>query len=224
MMKIYWKLLFISLLIGICIYGILFGVSNLLEFHYSYKTYSPLFGVIASIVYFTFKLEEIQNLNFRRNYEAEISKNLNISEIEFTQIFKEQKSLFIHIPFGLISLSFGIYLIVNKYIAGIAFIVIGIILLYIAFRTKVIYVKFSKEGIYTSDFGFIYFKHIETIEFYRHYGQTHSAYMKIFMKNHPLYKMKEPFLLQSISACEKRKELVNLLRNKTEKPIKNFGI
>lgn len=223
-MKIYWKFLLISLVIGFVTYGILYAVSNWLRFHYSYKTYSPIIAVIAALVFFSFKLEEKNKFKFRQNYESEISKKLNISNVEFTQIFKEQKSLAVHLPLGLISVTFGIYLLLNKYIAGILFVMVAAGFLYMALRKKVIYIKIAKEGIYTRDFGFIYFKHIEKIDFYSRYGKTYSAYMKIFMKNHPLYKMKEPFLLQSISACENREELVSLLINKTEKPIRNFGI
>lgn len=224
MMKINWKLLLISFFIGIITYGILFLISSQLNFHYSYHIYSPIIAVIVPIIFFTFKLEEFNKKEFRQNYESEISKKLNSSEIEFIQIFKEQKSLFVHLPLGLGAAIFGIYLLINKYIAGILFVMTGAGFLYMALRKNVIYVKISKEGIYTSDFGFLYFKHIEKIDFYRRYGQTHSAYMKIYMKNHQLYKMKEPFLLQSISACENRNELVSLLINKTDKPGRNYGI
>lgn len=224
MKSTHWKLLIISFFVGILAYGILFAISYVSGFHYSYKTYSPIIAIITAILFFTFKLEEFNKNEFRIIYESEISKKLNISEIEFRQIFKEQKSLLIHLPLGFGAAIFGIYLLFNKYIAGILFVMTGTGFLYMALRKKVIYIKLAKEGIYTNDFGFLYFKHIEKIDFYRHYGQTHSAYMKIYMKNHQLYKMKEPFLLQSISACENRKELVKLLMDKTEKTGKNYGI
>lgn len=224
MMKINWKFLLISFIMAIATYGILYAVSNLLEFHYSYRTYSPIIAVIISIIFFTFKLEEFNKKEFRKNYESEISKKLNLSEVIYYKTFSDEKSHIVHIPMGILSLGYGIYFLWNKYIAGILCLMVAAGFLYMSFRKKVVYVQLSKEGIYTSDFGFLYFKHIEAIDFYRTYGRTYSAYMKIYMKNHQLYKMKEPFLLQSISACKNRKELVSLLINKTDIPIRNYDI
>ncbi len=71
--------------------------------------------------------------------------------------------------------------------------------------------RISKNGVWTKEFGLIYFRHIERFEFYRYIGKHSSERLKIYIKNIKLYEMDKPFLEQAISHIDNYGNLKNNL-------------
>lgn len=79
-------------------------------------------------------------------------------------------------------------------------------------KSKLVF-RISKNGIWTAEFGFIYFRHIERFEFYRYIGKHSSERLKIHIKNYKIYKMEMPFLELTISRLDNYGDLKNILDN-----------
>lgn len=137
---------------------------------------------------------------FRQNYEDKISKKLEIGKEEFYIDFYNTKLPIGTTIFGGLLLLYGLYTSIKIHtFYGLLIIFFSLFCIYGGLKkTKVVF-KISKNGIWTEEFGFIYFRHIDHFEFYRYVGKTSSEYLKIYIKDHKLYKMEEPYLEQSIS-------------------------
>ena len=151
---------------------------------------------------------------FRRNYEDHISKKLELGKEEFYCDYYETKQPFGLAIFGFLMLVFALYIIFKTYILyGILLIIIGCFFIYGRLKKSKLVFRISKNGIWTAEFGFIYFRHIERFEFYRYIGKHSSERLKIHIKNYKIYKMEMPFLEQAISHMDNYGNLRNTLYN-----------
>lgn len=149
---------------------------------------------------------------FRRNYEDHISKKLEVGKEEFYRDYYETKQPFGLAIFGFLILLFAFYIILKTYILyGISLIIIGSFFIYGGLKKSKLVFRISKNGIWTAEFGFIYFRHIEHFEFYRYVGKHSSERMKIHIKNYKIYKMEMPFLEQAISHIDNYGNLKEIL-------------
>lgn len=151
-------------------------------------------------------------LNFRKNYEDHISKKLEIEKEVFKTDFYETSQPFGLVIFGFLMLLCALYIIFEIHIFyGLLMIITALFFMYGGLKKSRLVFRISKNGIWSSEFGFIYFRHIERFEFYRYIGKHSSEQMKIYMKNYQLYQMEIPFLQQPISHIEHYGNLKNLL-------------
>nr|WP_314492596.1 hypothetical protein [uncultured Chryseobacterium sp.] len=151
---------------------------------------------------------------FRRNYKDHISKKLKLGKDEFYCDYYETKQPFGLAIFGFLMLVFALYIIFKTYILyAISLIIIGCFFIYGGLKKNKLVFRISKYGIWTAEFGFIYFRHIERFEFYRHIGNHSSERLKIHIKNYKIYKMEMPFLEQAISHIDNYGNLRNTLDN-----------
>ena len=149
---------------------------------------------------------------FRQKYEDNISKKLEINKEEFYDDNYETKQ-----PFGLAILGFvmflyGLYVMFKiQILYGLFIIIPSLFFIYGGFKKSKSVFKISKNGIWTKEFGFIYFRHIERFEFYRYVGKYSSERLKIHIKNYQLYEMVKPYLEQGISHIDNYGNLKNKL-------------
>jgi len=149
---------------------------------------------------------------FRKNYEDHISKKLEVGKEQFYSDHYEAKQPFGLAIFGFLMLVFAIYILLKVHILyGMSLIIIGFFFMYGGLKKSKLVFRISKNGIWTAEFGFIYFRHIEHFEFYRYIGKHSSEVMKIHIKNYKIYKMERPFLEQPISHIDKYGNLKNTL-------------
>ncbi|MCU7613447.1 hypothetical protein N0B16_03265 [Chryseobacterium sp. GMJ5] len=153
-------------------------------------------------------------LIFRRNYEDHISKKLVIEKEVFETDFYETRQPFGLVIFGFLMLLYTLYIIFEIHILYELFMIItALFFMYGGLKRSKLIFRISKNGIWSAEFGFIYFRHIERIEFYRYIGKHSSEQMKIYIKNYQLYQMEIPFLEQPISHIEHYGNLKNLLEH-----------
>ncbi|KQT21008.1 hypothetical protein ASG22_16475 [Chryseobacterium sp. Leaf405] len=151
---------------------------------------------------------------FRCNYENKISKKLEIDKEQFYSNYYETKQPFGLAIFGFLMLVFALYILLKiNTLYGILLIIIGCFFIYGALKKSKLVFRISKNGIWTPEFGFIYFRHIERFEFYRYIGKNSSERMKIHIKNYKIYKMEIPFLEQAISHIDNYGSLKEKLNN-----------
>lgn len=155
---------------------------------------------------------------FRKNYEDHISKKLEIGKEQFYIDYYETKQPFGLAIFGFLMLVFALYIILKVHtLYGILLTIIGLFFIYGGLKKSNLVFRISKNGIWTVEFGFIYFRHIERFEFYRYIGKHSSERLKIHIKNYKLYKMELPFFEQQISHIDNygnlKEELHNALAN-----------
>ncbi|MCX8524644.1 hypothetical protein OF897_12045 [Chryseobacterium formosus] len=151
---------------------------------------------------------------FRRNYEDHISKKLRVGKEEFYHDYYETKQPFGLTIFGFLVLIFALYILIKTHtLYGISLIITGCFFIYGGLKKSKLVFKISKNGIWTAEFGFIYFRHIERFEFYRYIGKHSSERLKIHIKNYKIYKMEMPFLELTISHLDNYGDLKNILNN-----------
>lgn len=151
---------------------------------------------------------------FRRNYEDHISKKLEVGKEEFHSDYYETKQPFGLAIFGFLILVYALYIILKIHtFYGISLIIIGCFFIYGGLKKSKLVFRISKNGIWTAEFGFIYFRHIERFEFYRYIGKHSSERLKIHIKNYKIYKMEMPFLEKAISNIDNYGNLKNILNN-----------
>jgi len=151
---------------------------------------------------------------FRRNYEDHISKKLKVGKEEFHNDYYETKQPFGLAIFGFLMLVFALYILLKIHILyGISLIIIGLFFIYGGLKKSKLVFRISKNGIWTAEFGFIYFRHIERFEFYRYIGKHSSEQLKIYIKNYKIYKLEMPFLELAISRIDNYGDLKNILDN-----------
>ncbi|KFF03868.1 hypothetical protein [Chryseobacterium luteum] len=152
---------------------------------------------------------------FRRNYEGTISKKLEIEKEEFHSDYYETKQPFGLAIFGGLMFLSALYIMLLKshILYGFLIITIGLFFIYGGLKRSKLIFRISKNGIWTDEFGFIYFRHIERFEFYRYIGKHSSERLKIYIKNYKIYKMEKPFLEQQISHIDNYGNLKNILDN-----------
>lgn len=150
---------------------------------------------------------------FRRNYEGKISKKLAIYQEEFHHDFYTSKPVGLAVLGSLLFL-LALYFIFNAYIFyGIFIMIISLSFLYNSLKKRKLALRISKNGIWTAEFGFIYFRHIQYFEFYRHIGKYSSERMKIYMKDYKMYNMEMPFLELHISHIDQYGSLKKIIDN-----------
>ena len=136
----------------------------------------------------------------RQKYEDHISKKLEIKKEKFDDDFYETKQ-----PLGLAFLGFimflyGLYVMLKIQIFyGFFIITPSLLFMYGGLKKPKLVFRISKNGIWTKEFGFIYFRHIERFECYRYIGKYSSERLKIYVKNYKIYEMVKPYLEQGIS-------------------------
>ena len=149
---------------------------------------------------------------FRRNYEGNISKKSEIDREEFHHDFYETKPPFGLAVFGLLMLLPALYSMFKGHtFYGILIMTAGLFFIYGGLKKRKLVFRVSKNGIWTAEFGFIYFRHIERFEFYRYIGKHSSERLKIHMKNYKMYRMERPFLEQQVSHIDGYGNLRNIL-------------
>ena len=125
---------------------------------------------------------------FRQNYEDKISKKLEIGkEVFYIEYFNSKLPIGLTILGGILLL-YGIYTSIKIHTGyGLLLIFYSLFLIYGGLKNTKVVFKISKNGIWTTEFGFIYFRHIEYFEFYRTVGKFSSEQVKIYIKNYSLY-------------------------------------
>ncbi|SHE37138.1 hypothetical protein [Pedobacter caeni] len=153
-----------------------------------------------------------QRLKFRQSYENNISTKLEIDKEQFYRDYYETKQPLILSIFGILMFLYGLYILFEiNTIYGILIILISLFPVYRGFKRNKIVFRISKKGIWTAEFGFIYFRHIDRFEFQLHTGKFSSERIKIYMKNYKAYHMEMPFLEQHISHIDNCSELKTLI-------------
>ena|GEM_PF-1563539 len=159
--------------------------------------------------------EMMKNRNykaFRSNYEGKISKKLEIDREEFYHDFYIGKPPFGLAVFGFLLFMLALYFMFNTHwMYGIFIMIPGLFFLQGSFKKKELALRVSKNGLWTAEFGFIYFRHIDHFEFYRYIGKYSSERMKIHIKNYKMYPMEMPFLEQHISHIDRYGDLKSIL-------------
>lgn len=151
---------------------------------------------------------------FRRNYEDHISKKLEVGKEKFYSDYYETKQPFGLAISGFLVLMFALYILIKTHtVYGISLIIIGCFFIYGGLKKSKLVFRIYKNGIWTAEFGFIYFRHIERFEFYRYIGKHSSERLKIHIKNYKIYKMEMPFLEQAISHIDNYGDMKNILDN-----------
>ncbi|WP_100074972.1 hypothetical protein [Chryseobacterium camelliae] len=149
---------------------------------------------------------------FRSNYEGKISKKLEIDREEFYHDFYIGKPPFGLAVFGFSLFMLALYFMFNAHwMYGIFIMIPSLFFLQGSFKKKELALRVSKNGLWTAEFGFIYFRHIDHFEFYRYIGKYSSERMKIHMKNYKMYPMEMPFLELHISHIDRYGDLKNIL-------------
>ena len=98
---------------------------------------------------------------FRSNYENHISKKLEVGKEEFYNDYYETKKPFGLANYGCLMLVYALYIILKIHtLYGISLIIIGSVFIYGGLKKSKLVFRISKNGISTSKFGFIYFRHI----------------------------------------------------------------
>lgn len=161
--------------------------------------------------------EMMKNRNykaFRSNYEGKISKKLEIDREEFYHDFYIGKPPFGLAVFGFSLFMLALYFMFNAHwMYGIFIMIPSLFFLQGSFKKKELALRVSKNGLWTAEFGFIYFRHIDHFEFYRYIGKYSSERMKIHMKNYKMYTMEMPFLELHISHIDRYGDLKSILDN-----------
>ena len=149
---------------------------------------------------------------FRQNYENNISKNLDIHKEEFYDDNYEIKQPYGLAILGFIMFLYGLYVMLKiQILYGFFIITPSLFFIYGGLKKPKLVFKISKNGLWTKEFGFIYFRHVERFEFYRYVGKYSSERLKIYIKNYKLYKMQNPYLEQGISHIDNYGNLKNNL-------------
>ena len=149
---------------------------------------------------------------FRQNYEKNISKKLEINKEEFDFDYYETKQPIGLTIFGGLLLLYGLYIMFKIHtIYGLLIIISSLFFIYGGLKKPKLVFRISKNGVWTKEFGLIYFRHIERFEFYRYIGKHSSERLKIYIKNNKLYEMDKPFLEQAISHIDNYGNLKNNL-------------
>jgi len=149
---------------------------------------------------------------FRQNYEDHISKKLEIKKEEFYDDNYETKQPFGLAILGFIMILYGLYVMLKIQIFyGLFIITPSLFFIYGGLKKPKLVFRISKNGIWTKEFGFIYFRHIERFECYRYVGKYSSERLKIYIKNYKLYEMVKPYLEQGISHIDNYEHLKNKL-------------
>lgn len=149
---------------------------------------------------------------FRQNYEDNISKKLEINKEEFYDNNYETKQPFGLAIFGFLMFLYGLYVMLKIHIFyGLFLIISSLFFINGGLKKPKLVFRISKNGIWTKEFGFIYFRHIERFEFYRYVGKYRSERLKIYIKNYKLYEMVKPYLEQGISHIDNYGNLKNNL-------------
>lgn len=149
---------------------------------------------------------------FRRNYEGNISKKSEIDREKFHHDFYETNPPLGVAVFGLLMLLSALYIMFKAHtFYGILIMTAGLFFIYGGLKKRKLVFRVSKNGVWTAEFGFIYFRHIERFEFYRYIGKHSSERLKIHMKNYKMYRMEMPFLEQQVSHIDGYGNLRNIL-------------
>ena len=121
---------------------------------------------------------------FRQNYEKNISKKLEINKEEFDFDYYETKQPIGLTIFGGLLLLYGLYIMFKIHtIYGLLIIISSLFFIYGGLKKPKLVFRISKNGVWTKEFGLIYFRHIERFEFYRYIGKHSSERLKIYIKN-----------------------------------------
>lgn len=162
---------------------------------------------------------------FRQNYENNISKKLEIEKEAFYDDNYETRQPFALSVFGFVMFFYGLYLLLKIQVYyGLIIIIPNLYFIYGGLKKPKLVFRISKNGIWTKEFGFIYFRHIERFEFYRNVGKHTSEQLKIYIKNYKLYEMVNPYLQQGISHIENFENLKNKLNEALATANKQNGI
>lgn len=149
---------------------------------------------------------------FRQNYENNISKKLEIEKEKFYDENYETKQPFGLAIVGFIMFFYGLYVLLKiQLFYGLFVIIPSLFFIYGGLKKPKLVFRISKNGIWTKEFGFIYFRHIDRFEFYRYVGKHSSERLKIYIKNYKLYQMVKPYLEQGISHIDNYEKLKNKL-------------
>ncbi len=152
--------------------------------------------------------------NFRQNYRDQISKKLDIENEVFIKEYIEIKQPIGLAIFGLALGVYSFYLITHgALIFGVIVLASSIFFTYRGIKKRQIVFKVSKNGIWTPEYGFIYYRHIERFEPYRYIGIHTAIKLKIYIKDFKKYKMTAPFLEVSLSQIDQNKDLEQTIIN-----------
>ncbi|RKO69641.1 hypothetical protein D7322_20435 [Sphingobacterium puteale] len=148
--------------------------------------------VLINVYYFMSWFEDTKKMKFIQRYEIIHQRALSKTVINYKVTFTVSPNILFTLIFGLVICFSAIGIFREQSIAGIFVLFIGVKFTLMPFKEKTA-VRLAPNGIWTSDYQFIFINDIQEICFRRYLGKN-SSKMSMKIKDPALYGMKDPYL------------------------------
>jgi len=190
-------------------YNVLYIVTNLLLYYpFDMKSTGLSFCAIGltliNLYYFLEWKKDTKKGEFVQKYKAVHQRSLSKATINYKETYTVSSSILATMIFGLIICFSGIGMIYEKSIFGVFVLFIGGKFLLIPFTEKTT-IKLAPNGIYMSDYQFVFINDIQEINFKRHLGKS-KCEMFLKIKDPTLYGLKDSHIAVPIGGDMKQVE------------------
>lgn len=178
-------------------YNVVYVVSSLLLYYqFEMKSTGLRFCVIGltliNLYYFLEWKKDAKKREFIQKYKAVHQRSLNKATINYKETYTVSYSTLPMILFGSIICFSGIGILYEKSIFGVFILFLGGHFLLTPFSAKTI-IKLAPNGIYMSDYQFVFVNDIQEINFKRYLGKSKSE-MLLKIKDPALYNLEDPHI------------------------------
>ncbi|WP_343559358.1 hypothetical protein [Sphingobacterium sp.] len=197
-------------------YNVMYVVSSLLLYYrFEMKSTGLSFCVIGltliNLYYFLEWKKDAKKREFIQKYKAVHQRSLSKGTINYKETYTVSQSILAMMIFGSIICFSGIGMLYEKSIFGVFILLLGGHFLLTPFSTKTI-IKLAPNGIYMSDYQFVFVNDIQEINFKRYPGKSKSE-MLLKIKDPALYNLEDSHIAVPIGADMKEiKQLIAVMK------------
>ena len=190
-------------------YNVLYVVGSLLMYYpFDMKSTGLSFCVVGltliNLYYFLEWKEDAKKEKFVQKYKAVHQRSLSKATINYKETYTVSSSMLAMMIFGSIICFSGIGMFYEKSIFGVFVLFIGGKFLLIPFTEKTT-IKLAPNGIYMSDYQFVFINDIQEINFKRYLGKS-KCEMFLKIKDPALYGLKDSHIAVPIGGDMKQVE------------------
>ncbi|MGJ1430307.1 hypothetical protein ACR79M_01545 [Sphingobacterium spiritivorum] len=200
------RLIIDPLLFGAISFGLLILLTYLFRFDKNVTMECLAIATIIIVLRVSYLLDADSAKHFRQHYSQIHEKKLSNEKFNYHHEYYERPSFYFFLIFGTFVGAYGVFVLLEKYVFGFVLLIIGGGYIYHILKPQKS-IKIAANGVWSTDFGFIYLNDIKKFEYYFSNGKFSSKHIKIYMQNPDLYKMKLPYLIVSMPNIEKENSL-----------------
>ena len=166
--------------------------------------------VLINVYYIMSWFEDTRKKKFIQRYEIIHQRALSKTTINYKVTFTVSPNILFTLIFGLVICFSAIGILREQSIVGIFVLFIGIKFTLMPLKEKTT-IRLAPNGIWTSDYQFIFINDIKEICFKRYLGKN-SSKMSMKIKDPTLYGMKDPYLSVPIGGLNQVSQMIPIVK------------